>query len=75
VVRVVVDADGRRRADPRIVAAGLGALLSLHRSGDALAAWGHARAGEVELAPAAPSARTADGNALRFEMSHELTPG
>ena len=36
-------------------------------AGAALAAWGRARAGEVELAPAVPSARTADADALRSD--------
>lgn len=75
VVRVVVDSDGRRLADPRIVAAGLRALRSLHRSGDALAAWAHALAAEAETAQAAPLPRTGGDDALRFDSPRELTPG
>ncbi len=39
VLRVVVDADGRRLADPRIVPAALAALRSLRASRGALAEW------------------------------------
>jgi hypothetical protein len=68
----VVDADGRRLADPRIVAAGLRALRSLHRSGDALAAWAAAVAAETA---SAPTSRATDADALRFDSPRELTPG
>jgi 4-hydroxy-3-methylbut-2-enyl diphosphate reductase len=42
VLRVVVDAAGRRLADPRIAADGLRALRALRRSGQALSEWAQA---------------------------------
>jgi len=63
VLRVVVDADGRRLADPRIALAGLRALRSLRRCRGALAEWAVAVTTEpaphpapLELAKPAPSA-------------------
>jgi len=52
VLRVVVDADGRRLADPRILPAALAALRSLRASRGALAEWAAAVATDPLAKPA-----------------------